>query len=120
MELGQKAPRTVAGGLRGRAWWVIRRRRTFTLRDLMMCLCDGTEKRPGNNLRTYLKALVKVGILAQEEGRMDDEKPTSNGLIRYTLARDVGGKAPVVRHRYGHVYDPNNGATYPFEQEGVT
>ena len=101
-------------GLRVRAWWVMRRKRVFTLLDLMLTLCTGEEKCAERNLRKYCEGLVKVGILGVGKDRIDDGKPTSNGLLGYVLERDVGFFAPVVRYRSKTVFDPNSGQMLAF------
>lgn len=103
MKKGQIAPRTVTKGLRGKAWWVIRKNRTITLPELMLTICTGKEKDAAINLRRWLNSLVDVGLLTRE--RIDDGKLTSNGTYLYTLIKDIGPKSPVVRRH--EVYDPN-------------
>lgn len=99
--------RSVTGGLRSRAWWVIRKNKRFVLPDLLSTLADGNQKDPAANLRKYLGRLVRVGILEILPERVRDGKETSNGLYGYRLVRDVGPKAPVVRKNEPGVYDPN-------------
>lgn len=108
---GYPAPRTVTVGLRAKAWWVVRKNKSITLAELMLTLCDGSEKTPVANLRRWLNNLTAVGLLTR--AREDDGKPTSNGSYRYVLARDIGPKAPVVRAKEGVVFDPNSGSVLP-------
>jgi hypothetical protein len=109
MKKGQKAPRRRSGGLRARAWWVLRKNRAMTLLEIQATLCDGTEKNSATNLRVYLKKLVEVGIL--DRTRIDDGKPTSNGSHLYTVINNIGPCAPVARSGSALVYDPNSGET---------
>lgn len=108
MSPGQTAPRTVTTGLRQRAWWVIRRHGVFTLPELLATVADGKERDAASNLGRYVTALSRAGILKQE-GRARPTSPTSNGSIRYRLARDLGRAAPVWRQAARQVYDPNTG-----------
>ncbi len=103
----QSVPRTQTRGLRARAWWVLRKNRSVTLKDLLLTLCDGSEKEAEGNLRRWLNALCGVGILTRK--RVPDHVLTSNGVYRYSLASDIGPKAPVVRAKFGTVFNPNNG-----------
>lgn len=106
MRQGQKAPRTTTGGLRARAWWVLRKNRAMTLIELQTTLCDGTEKNPIANLRKWLTKLVSAGVLTIN--RVDDGKSTSNGSYSYVVIKDLGPKALIVRAN-GEVFDPNSG-----------
>lgn len=112
MHKGQKAPRTLTGGLRAKAWWVLRKNRSMTLAELMLTVCDGKEKNAESNLRGWLNKLVCAGLLTRE--RIEDGKLTSNGSYRYTLVKDVGPKAPVVRTSTGEVFDPNSGEAWAY------
>lgn len=111
MRKGQRVKRTVCLGLRARAWWVLRKNRSMTITELLLTLADSRHKCADGNLTRYLRALTKVGILSRE--RVPDEKPTSNGVYRYRLIKDLGAKAPVVRKK--EVFDPNSLAVYPLE-----
>ncbi|MGZ8944340.1 MAG: hypothetical protein ACXW1W_02830 [Methylococcaceae bacterium] len=108
MRQGQIAPRTRTGGLRARAWWVLRKNRSMTLIELQTTICNGAEKNPVANLRKWLTKLVKAGVL--DVARVDDGKPTSNGSYSYTVVNNLGPKAPIVRARTGLVFDPNSNA----------
>lgn len=103
---GQTAPRTMTGGLRAKAWWVLRKNRTMTLAELMLTICTGKETSADANLRRWLNYLVRMGLVSRE--RVADGKPTSNGSYRYTLLRDLGPKAPVMRAKTGVLFDPNS------------
>lgn len=110
---GQPSPRTVTGGLRQRAWWVIRKRGSFTLPELLATLADGSERDAASNLGKYLRALEKAGIVRREAGRQPGAALTSPGHIRYRLIVNEGRKAPVWREKYNTVYDPNSDIEYP-------
>ena len=116
MHKGQKAPRTMTGGLRARAWWVLRKNRSMTLAELMLTVCDGEEKDAKSNLRGWLNKQVYAGLLTRE--RVEDGKLTSNGSYRYTLLKDLGSKAPVVRASTSQVFDPNSGETWHYVVNG--
>lgn len=103
---GQTAPRTMTGGLRKKAWWFLRNKRRTTLAELMLTVCDGNEKSAETNLRRWLNNLVNAGFLTRE--RVSDGKLTSNGSYQYTLVKDIGPKAPVVRLSTREIFNPNN------------
>lgn len=109
MRKGQMAPRTMTGGLRVKAWWVLRKKRHVTLSELLLTICDGSEKSAETNLRGWLNKLVTAGLLERE--RVADGKLTSNGSYLYRLVKDIGPKAPVVRASVSKIFDPNNGKT---------
>ncbi len=110
---GQISPRTVTFGLRQRAWWVMRRRISFSLAELLATLADGTERDAEGNLRKYLRALVAVGIVRVEAELERGTALTSPGFYRYQLIVNSGRKAPVWRAKSNSVYDPNSDTTYP-------
>lgn len=109
---GQTSPRTVTLGLRQRAWWVMRKRGSCTLPELLQTLADGTERDAASNLGKYLRAMEKAGIIEREAARQPGAAPTSPGHIRYRLVVDEGRKAPVWRAQNNSVYDPNSGMVY--------
>lgn len=104
--------RMSTGGLRGRAWWIIRNRSVVTLDDLLRTLADGSERDAESNLGKYLRALERAGILKRDMSRVPGTAITSNGHIRYLLVIDCGPQAPVWRASRGEVYAPGNGNTY--------
>lgn len=116
MRKGQTAPRTMTGGLRAKAWWVLRKNRRATLAELMLTICDGDEKSAETNLRRWLNYLVDAGFLARE--RVGDGKLTSNGSYQYCLVKDIGPKAPVVRVSTSDIYNPNNCETVTYRTKG--
>jgi len=109
MQQGQKATRakTMTIGLRAKAWWVLRKNRSMTLAEIQSTICTGKEKSADSNLRRYLKKLADVGVIDVEQ--IDDGKLTSNGVNRYTVVKNLGPQAPVVRVKTGQVFDPNSG-----------
>lgn len=115
---GQISPRTVTLGLRQRAWWVMRRRVTFTLPELLAALADGTERDAIGNLGKYLRALEKAGIIRRESERQAGTAPTSPGSLRYQLIINAGRKAPVWRAKNNTVYDPNSDMVYEIVEAG--
>jgi hypothetical protein len=98
------AKRTKSKGLRARCWWIIRKNKQTTLADLLMVLNDGSHQHADRNLGQYLTFLTRVGVLSRE--RINDGKPTSNGVYLYRLANDLGCKNPIIRK--SGVYDPNS------------
>lgn len=103
---GFKSPKTVAFGLRARAWWVIRKNKVMTLRELMMTLNDGNQRAAGSNLDKYLRRLTDAGILRSVK------LPVRPVAYRYTLVKDLGPKAPIIRESTREVFDPNSGGVF--------
>lgn len=108
-------PRTITQGLRQRAWWVMRRRISFTLPELLSTLADGTERDATSNLGKYLRALAKAGIIRLEPERQAGTALTSPGYHRYQLIINKGRKAPVWRASGNTVFDPNSDTVYSLE-----
>ena len=100
-------PRNTTRGLRQRAWWVIRARKTFSLPELLLTLADGSEKDAAGNLGRYLKRLSQAGFLALTGRRAE------TGHLRYRVTRNNGRLAPVVRTKTREVFDPNTGEVFP-------
>jgi hypothetical protein len=113
---GKPSPRTVTIGLRAKAWWVLRKNKSMTLAEIMLTVCDGSEKNAESNLRGWLNKLSCAGMLTRR--REPDGKLTSNGSYRYTLVKDLGPKAPVVRALAKQVFDPNSGKTVSYSVNG--
>ena len=105
-------PHVIQGTLRQKAWRAMQIKRKFTLADLVRnALAEEDAARdPHNNLRRYVKALTKVGVLHEMPRRAAPASPTSNGEKRWLLVRDLGRLAPVARMN-GGVYDPNSEKT---------
>lgn len=107
-------------GLRERAWWVMREMKKFTVAVLLHTLADGSERDADGNLRRYLCALAKVGVVKPTARRVPGVSPSSRGHVVWHLKRDLGRLAPVWRQRHGTVFDPNSGkvlAPLPTEME---
>lgn len=117
MNKGQTALRGKSFGLRARAWWVMRETGRFTINGLLAIVADGGEADAASNLRKYIHALTRAGVLAVD-GREPPSSPTDNGAKRYRLVRNSGPRAPVWRASRGEVYDPNTGAAYPIQEAG--
>lgn len=105
--------RTVTVGLRQRAWWVMRRRLSFTLPELLGIVTDGSERNADGNLRRYLQALTRCGILSVDAKLVPGAALTSNGFLRYRLEINNGPVPPVWRQSRNEVYEPNKGVVYP-------
>lgn len=104
--------RTKTTGLRQRAWWVIRKRRRFTLNELLDVIATGDEGDAHSNVRKYLRALTGAGVLRLDAAKVKGSALTSNGYLIYHLAIDCGPIAPVWRASNGTVYDPNTKVVY--------
>lgn len=109
----RKSPRTVSYGLRSQAWWVLRKNKSMTLAEIMMTICDGTEGNATVNLNTWLRGLLAVGLVSRQ--REPGSTRHKRGNYRYTLIKDLGPKAPVLRQSLGDVLDPNSGKTMPIK-----
>lgn len=115
IKAGQGArPRTATRGLRQRAWWVIRARKTVTIPELLSTLVESGEKGASSNLSSYVGPLVKAGFLKVLAHRAPGRALTSNGHRRYQLIRNNGRLAPVVRQTDRVVFDPNTGEVFPY------
>lgn len=105
--------RMKSGGLRAKAWWVLRNRKTATIETLLNTLGDANQKDAESNLRKYLAALVKAGILRTEAQRVPGKALTSNGFKKYVLVIDCGPDAPLYRVKLGHVFAPSISKSFP-------
>lgn len=92
------------GSLRARAWRAMRIKERFGLDDLLTLLCDGDERAPANNLRSYLHALEAAGYLARLR------RPDADGGPRWLLILNSGPKAPAWNKQTRTLTDPNTGA----------
>lgn len=118
MSPGQIAPRTRSTGLREKAWWLMRRRISFTLTDLLMVIASPEQKDAASNIRKYLRVLGLVGILTTERRvKTAGSATTSNGSHKYRLINDLGHEAPVWRKTRNDVYDPNSKTAFPIPEE---
>lgn len=87
-------------------WRAMRVLRTFTVPDLIE-LC-GETKSAQIQAQRYTKALSRAGILRPMRQRdFSGQAPTSNGLKRWQLLRDLGELTPILRK--DGIFDPNSG-----------
>jgi len=115
---GKKRVRT-AGGLRERAWWLMRQTRRFTIADLLDTLADGSERDARSNLTKYVRALERAGIVQRMRRKVPGFSATSPGAVLWMLKLDLGRKAPVWRMRKGEIYDTNQCVAIPFKSPDV-
>lgn len=89
------------GGLRARAWWVLRRETEADIAGILAAVARRDETGAVTNLHNYFRALVKAGFLAVEK---------VDGKNHYTLINNTGPCAPIWRRSRGQVYDQNTQA----------
>ncbi len=94
---GRAASRT-SGTLRAKAWRTLRIRRKASLDDILLLVADGGEKHPAANLRRYLTALFRAGILLR----------TRSGWV-LPEGRNTGPEAPAWNSKTKTVIDVNTG-----------
>ena len=106
---GQTGKRIHKDTLRIRVWRAIRIRRKFSIPDLVALVAEGGERDIESNIRKYLSALTRAGILTELPRREAGTALTSNGYKRWWLRdeQDTGPAAPVWRQGANTVYDPN-------------
>lgn len=106
---GQPGKRIHKNTLRIRVWRAIRIRRKFSIPDLVALVAEGGEKDIESNIRKYISALTRAGILTELPRREAGTALTSNGYKRWWLTdvRDPGPLAPVWRQGANTVFDPN-------------
>jgi hypothetical protein len=118
---GPKGPfngrRVLPDTLRQRAWTAFRVAKRATLAELAEVARrpddgDGDDARVIDNLRKYLKALARAGIVSQLRVRQPGFAPSSPGFGRYALAKDLGAIAPIAGAMF--VTDPNALARIPY------
>lgn len=100
-------PRPSSDGLRARAWRALRMLKKATLAEILEIADAGEQKSPSSNLYRYFGALIRAGVMVKLDRREAGAAMTSNGFVRWSLIRDLGPIAPVMRH--GGVFDPNSG-----------
>ena len=108
------------GTLRERAWKALRIARKATLAELAEVARttddgDGDDVKVIDNLRKYLKALSRVGLVSQLPVKQQGFAPTSNGFVRYALTaagERLGPLAPIVGKAF--VIDPNARTRIPY------
>ena len=105
--------RMKSGGLRQRAWWVLRNRKETTMDGLLDTLCDGSQKAAASNLGRYLRALEASGILKRRVQRASGSARTISGYVVWQLLIDCGVEAPVWRVSRNEVFAPSTGVVYP-------
>lgn len=86
------------GGLRARAWWVLRRETEMGIAGILEAVARRDETGAVANLHSYFRALLKAGYLGVEKRR---------GFNHYTLIKNTGPCAPIWRRERGQVYDQN-------------
>ncbi|MDP1681044.1 MAG: hypothetical protein Q8L39_04640 [Burkholderiales bacterium] len=106
---GQPGKRIHKDTLRIRVWRAIRIRRKFSIPDLVSLVAEGGERDIESNIRKYLSALTRAGILTELPRRDAGTALTSNGYKRWWLRdeKNSGPLAPVWRQGANTVYDPN-------------
>ena len=106
---GQPGKRIHKDSLRIRVWRAIRIRRKFSIPDLVSLVAEGGERDIESNIRKYLSALTRAGILTELPRREAGTALTSNGYKRWWLtdAKNTGPFAPIWRQGANTVYDPN-------------
>lgn len=90
------------GGLRARAWWVLRLDGIATIAAILSAVRRREETGAVTNLHTYFRALVKSGHLSVSK--------RAKGVNQYTLTNNTGPCAPIWRRSREQVYDQNSGA----------
>ncbi|HEY1502951.1 MAG TPA: hypothetical protein VGF92_01560 [Stellaceae bacterium] len=101
-------PRAPSDGLRARAWRALRMRGKATIPEILEIADAGESKSPTTNLYRYFGSLCRAGVVVKLDKRERGAAVTSNGFIRWSLIRDLGPIAPLMRNN--GVYDPNSKA----------
>lgn len=101
-------------GLRQRAWNALRLGRKLTIDDVVMRAAEGEERNAYDNVRKYVRALIRIGYIAVMPQREAPLNANSNGCRRMLLVKDTGPQAPVWRASRDSVYDPNIEEEVPF------
>lgn len=110
---GPRPPRSDT--LRARAWAALRMMKKATVPDLLE-LAARDEKDGRSNLRHYLGALERAGVVARLPQKARGLAATSPGFDRWLLVRDLGAQAPIVRGALLH--DPNEGIDLELAEVG--
>lgn len=112
-------PGQYAKGIRGKAWWLMRQKRKFTLDSLLETLADGSERAAKSNLLQYIRRLEVAGVLTRSAQRLrsDCHGP---GHVIWILVRDVGRMAPVWRSVQQVLWDPNSQSVVQREASTVS
>lgn len=93
---------------RVRAWKAMRVLGIFTVGDVIAAAERG-ESDPTDNLRSYLRVLVRAGYVIELQSKAAGTKLTSPGFKRYRLIRNTGSLAPVYRPERKVLFDFNTG-----------
>lgn len=88
--------------LRQKAWGVLRMADKTTVADLMRTICDGGEKGAADNLRNYLSALYRAGMVG---------KTARTGAYFLRPEANTGPRAPAYNRVEKSVTDRNTGKT---------
>lgn len=91
---------------RAKAWRAMRIANIFTVDDLLMMICNGTEKSPAASMQDYLRGLEGAGYLQVMPKRGTGRQPK-----RYRLRREynTGPEAPAWNKPQRTLTDPNTG-----------
>lgn len=101
---GQRPP--MPSSFRQRAWSAMRLRRRFGLADIITLAARDGDSDPDSNLRRWLSALERAGIVATLPARAGAHGRFSRGTKLFRLLRDTGPLAPAIR-RDGTIFDHN-------------
>jgi hypothetical protein len=101
------ARRPVADTLRQRAWTAMRISPRFTVASLTVLARQAKDKYPEDELRRYLRALLRAGYVALLPARAGEPGAGAAAPKQWRLLRDTGPSAPVLRKRGKLMFDPN-------------
>lgn len=101
---GSHSTRRPVADVRQRAWNSIRVLKRFTVADLAATADAG-----GRNLRAYLQALARAGLIAVAVPKRNGH---AGGHVVWRLARDLGPSHPLPRRDGSGVHDPNHDAVH--------
>lgn len=99
--------------LRVGLWRAMRCLKKFTAGDLLELSSRGESKSEYSNAKCYIQRLAEHGILYELRRGTDARGKTGNGEKRYSLVKDLGLLAPIIK-RNKDLYDPNTGETWPW------
>lgn len=97
--------------LRVRLWRAMRSLKKFTVNDLLELSARDCSKSEWSNAKYYVLRLTEHGILYELRRGTDARGKTGNGEKRYSLVKDLGLLAPIIK-RNKDLYDPNTGETW--------
>jgi len=88
-----------------RLWRSMRMHQKFSINDLL--IDSVRDEKTGRDMASrYLRGLEQAGYVFRLQVKAPGTSLTSNGFVRWSLIRDTGPQAPVLR-RDGTVFDPN-------------